>query len=255
MNHEPMIETTTESGASYSQRETELIRELVQSRLEQERKLEFESLDGYELPPRSQFSMLNKPAVSIKYGYFTFNMACIRLFEGVKHILTFVHPVKKRLTVVCCGEEESASVEWARLNNDEKWVNKSITNMELCEKLYRSLGWDRSCRYKVLGRVANSERGLVLVFDLLEAIMFTPQPAEYVDPQTGEVKKKQIKYYPDTYKDRIGKSYNDYVASQQMSLFESLEEYTGKTYGDAIQTLAAEPELVLVGEGGEPNGS
>jgi len=85
--------------------------------------------------------------------------------------------------------------------------------------------------------------------------MFTPQPAEYVDPQTGEVKKKQIKYYPDTYKDRIGKSYNDYVASQQMSLFESLEEYTGKTYGDAIQTLAAEPELVLVGEGGEPNGS
>lgn len=58
---------------------------------------ENESFEGYELPPRTQFSMLKKPAVSIKYGQLTFNMAAIRLFEGVKHVLTVVNTEKKRL--------------------------------------------------------------------------------------------------------------------------------------------------------------
>ena len=69
-----------------SVREISLIRELAQIRKEHKRELEYEKFDGYELPPRTQFSMLNKPAVSIKYGVMKFNMACIRLFEGIKYL-------------------------------------------------------------------------------------------------------------------------------------------------------------------------
>ena len=65
-----------------AQREQALIQELIKTKQEQKQELEFESFEGYELPPRTQFSMLKKPAVSIKYGKMTFNMACIRLFEG-----------------------------------------------------------------------------------------------------------------------------------------------------------------------------
>lgn len=32
-----------------------------------------------------------------------------------------------------------------------------------------------------------------MLFDLEEAIMFTPKPQEYADPLTGEMKKKQMK--------------------------------------------------------------
>ena len=38
-----------------------------------------------------------------------------------------------------------------------------------------------------------------MLFDLEEAIMFTPKPQEYTDPLTGEMKKKQIKFFPDVY--------------------------------------------------------
>ena len=55
-----------------SVREISLIRELTQIRKEHKRELEYEKFDGYELPPRTQFSMLNKPAVSIKYGVMKF---------------------------------------------------------------------------------------------------------------------------------------------------------------------------------------
>lgn len=75
-----------------------------------------------------------------------------------------------------------------------------------------------------MGRVSNSERGLILVFDLNEAILFTT-PEEYVDKKTGEVKKRQIKYYPDEYKERIGKTYKDYIEKYQLSFFEQLSDY------------------------------
>lgn len=103
---------------SFTAREFELIQELVRSCMEKNEELQYENFKGYELPPRTQFFMLKKAAVSIKYRQLTFNnMAAIRLFEGVKHVLTVVNTEKKRLAVVPCAEEESASVEWAALGD------------------------------------------------------------------------------------------------------------------------------------------
>lgn len=220
-----------------SVREISLIRELAQIRKEHKRELEYEKFDGYELPPRTQFSMLNKPAVSIKYGVMKFNMACIRLFEGIKYVLPILHPNKKRLALIMCPEEDSASVEWAR-QKGENWVNKDITSLEFVENIFRLMNWNRECRYKVLGRVANSDQGLCMLFDLEEAIMFTPKPQEYADPLTGEMKKKQMKFFPDTYRNRIGKSYNDYIADHQMNMFEDFIGYQGSAVLDESEREA-----------------
>ena len=225
-----------------SLREVELIRELAQIRKKKSEELEFEKFDGYELPPRTQFSMVKKPAVSIKYGEMTFNMACIRLFEGIKYILPIVNTAKKRMALIMCPEEDSASVEWARQKNGV-WVNKSISSLEFLEKMFRMMNWNRECRYKVLGRVANSDQGLVMLFDLEEAIMFTPQPQEFTDPMTGEVKKKQIKFFPDIYKGRIGRSYNDYVATHQMSMFENIVNYQGDEQAQAAIEATKDKKL------------
>ena len=218
-----------------AQREQALIQELIKTKQEQKQELEFESFEGYELPPRTQFSMLKKPAVSINYGKMTFNMACIRLFEGIQYILPLVNIAKKRLAVAMCVEEESASVEWARFKKNEVWVNKDITSVDFIEKIYQAMGWRRECRYKVMGRVANSDRGLILVFDLDEAIMFTPMKEEYEDPKTGEKKKRQVKYYPDLYKTRIGKSYEDYEQARQINLFEDIMSYEDGGPGEPPQ--------------------
>lgn len=220
------------TGQTYSSADKELINQLIKSRLEQKAQMEYEELEGYELPPRTQFSMLSKPTLSIKYREFTCNMACIRLFEGVKYVLPIVNRAKKRFAIVPCAEEESSSVQWAR-EKDGKWDNRTIVSLEFIEKIYAMMGWDRNCRYKILGRVANSSSGLILIFDLEEAIFFAPKATEYVDKETGKVIKRKAVYYPDEYKDRIGKSYNDYVAVRQMSIFEFLEGYVGKTYSDA----------------------
>ncbi len=231
-----MSQTNTEGSSAYSYQEQELIKQLVKTRMEQNDQLEFETFEDYEVPPRTQFSMLFKPAVSIKYKEMTFNMSSVRLFEGVKHILPIVSANKRRLAVIPLSAEEARSVEWARQNKKGEWCNKTIVSLEYVEKFYSLMNWNRECRYKVLGRVANSPRGLVLLFDLSEAIMFSKEAKEYIDPITGEIKRTKVIYYPDAYKGRIGQSYSDYVASQQLSLFDQFGELTGNTYSDEAGT-------------------
>ena len=58
-----------------------------------------------------------------------------------------------------------------------------------------------------------------------EAIMFAPKKEEFVDPVTGETKKRQVKYYQDAYKNRIGRSYTEYEQYRQLNLFEDFRAY------------------------------
>lgn len=218
------------SRQSLSAKEFELIRQLVQSRAGQGREMAYEELEGYEVPPRTQFSMLNKPAVTIKEGHLNFNMACIRLFANVQYILPVVNASKHRLAVIPCAEEEPSSIDWARVRADQKWVNKTITNHDLVSKIGAFMKWRKDGRYKVLGEVRLSPRGPILVFELDEAIMFAKQQVEYTDAETGEMrrKKKDIKYYPEKYRGKIGMAYSDYAEARQMNMFEDIENYFGQ---------------------------
>ena len=105
---------------NFTNNQQETIQALIRDTLaKQGVQLEYEDFEGYEVPPRSQFSVMKKPAVSIKNGQMTFNMACIRLFKGTPYIVPLLHSRKKRLAIIPCVEEENASIEWSRQKNGE----------------------------------------------------------------------------------------------------------------------------------------
>lgn len=122
----------------------------------------------------------------------------------------------------------------------DKWVNRSISCPEYVQSIYKMMNWNKDCRYKVYGRLANSERGLVLVFDLASAVMFDPLPEEYFDKHTGKMKKRIVKYYPDEIRMKLGRSYSDYEALQQRSSFESLSGYMDTSGGAVPATVSEE---------------
>lgn len=233
-------EKNINSPRGFSEKEFLLIQELVKTKLEQGSQMEFEQFEGYDVPPGTYFSMLKKPAASIKYGQIGFSMSCIRLFEGVEYILPMLNPKEKRLLVVMCKEEESSSVAWARIK-DDRWVNKIVTSPDFVEDIFKIMeNWDRKARYKVIGQTVMTDRGLGLRFEFKEALLV--QPEEYIDPKTGETKKRRIKYYPDQYKERYGKTYSDYMASHPTQDYEPFDDYItsslGKTYSDAMKDKA-----------------
>ena len=236
--------TVSDQTEGYTPKEQELIRQLVQERLGKKNAIEFESLDDYVVPPKMFFSMIKKPAVSIRANRLEFSMSAIRLFEGVQHILPMLSERKKRMVVAICAEEELSSIEWARLKKD-KWVNRSISCPEYVQNIYKMMGWNKNCRYKVYGHLSNSERGLVLVFDLASAVMFDPLPEEYFDKRSGKMKKRINKYYPDEIRMKLGRSYSDYEATQRMSSFESLSGYMDTAGSTVASTVSDEDEAAI----------
>ena len=235
---------TSDTIEGYSPKEQELIRQLVQERLGKKGAIEFESLDDYVVPPNMFFSMIKKPAVSIRGNRMEFNMSSIRLFEGVQYVLPMLSERKKRMVVAICAEEELSSVEWARLKKG-KWVNRNLTCPEYVQNIYKMMNWQPNCRYKVYGNLANSERGLVLVFDLTAAVMFDPLPEEYFDKKSGKMKKRINKFYPDEIRMKLGRSYSDYMAIQERSSFESLSGYQDTT-GDSVAATVSDEAAAAI---------
>lgn len=217
-----------------SEKEFVLIQALVKEKLEHGEELEYEKFDGYELPPSTQFSMVKKPTVTIKYGKIRFNMAAIRLFSGIKYILPMINGDKKRLAVVPRKEEESSSVEWARnRKKDDAWVNKDISSVDFVNKIFNMMGWKADCRYKIIGRIANSDKGLILLFDLEEALCFESEKKEVVNPLTGKTSVVNNKVYPKKYDGKIGTDYNDYMATESGGSFEDLTSYEENSLDDS----------------------
>lgn len=249
-NEEFTFNAVTESNLvgdkmeGYSPKEQALIHQLVQERLGKKNAIEYESLNDYVVPPKMFFSMINKPAVSIRRNRMEFSMSAIKLFEGVRHVLPMLSEHKKRMVIAICAEEELSSIEWARLKK-EKWVNRSISCPEYAQSIYSMMGWNNECRYRVYGHLSNSERGLVLVFDLSDAIMFDPLPEEYYDRKSGKMKKRVNKYYPDEIRMRLGRSYSDYEALQKRSGYESLSSYID-TNGATIQATISDEDAAAI---------
>lgn len=104
----------------------------------------------------------------------------------------------------------------------------------------------KDCKKGAVNLIFSQTRAyLCMLFDLEEAIMFTPKPQEYTDPLTGEMKKKQMKFFPDAYKNRIGKSYNDYIADHQMNMFEDFIGYQSSTVLDEPEREAGTTSIPI----------
>lgn len=85
--------------------------------------------------------------------------------------------------------------------------------------------------------------------------MFAPKKEEFVDPVTGETKKRQVKYYQDAYKNRIGRSYTEYEQYRQLNLFEDFGAYN-KEGKDRSIDLIGENQIENSMEGTEtPQGA
>ena len=77
-------------------------------------------------------------------------------------------------------------------------------------------------------------------------IVFSKANNNYrINPLTGEMKKKQMKFFPDAYKNRIGKSYNDYIADHQMNMFEDFIGYQSSTVLDEPEREAGTTSIPI----------
>ena len=167
------------------------------------------SYDGYQVVRKELFAHLRDPAIVIRKDSVTFNTACINGLEDVVYIHMMFNKELKRIVVEGCDENDKDALRWCVAKPDKR-KSRKMMGRPFSELVYREMGWEEGCRYKILGYRIQFEGKTLYVFDLNVPEVFlekkrkkkTDDDIEPSEPVTNQVEEQpevntRKGYYPD----------------------------------------------------------
>ena len=121
------------------------------------------------------FAHLRDPAVVIRNGNITFNTACINGLEDVVYVQLLLCEDEKKFAVKGCQENDKDALRWCVAKPDKR-KSRKMTCPDFTANLYNLMGWDKVCRYKVLGYRIVFDGETYYVFDLIVPEIFHEKP-------------------------------------------------------------------------------
>ena len=206
------------------------------------------SYDGYQIVRKELFAHLRDPAITIRKDSVTFNTACIEGLEDVVYIHMMFNRELKRIVVEGCDENDKDALRWCIAKPDKRKSRKMV-GKPFSELVYREMGWDENCRYKILGYRIQFEGKTLYVFDLMVPEIFherksrkkNEQASQEVaempneDAQNNNVAETEVNtrkgYYPDDVANTFGVPVEQHRADteiQQMDGYISVGILTGE---------------------------
>ena len=101
----------------------------------------------------------------------------------------------KRIVVRGCDENDKDALRWCIAKPDKR-KSRKMTCKPFSELVYKEMGWDTECRYKMLGYRISFEGETLYVFDLLVPEIFHEGRSGKME-QTRKMRKKQSLQIPE----------------------------------------------------------
>lgn len=106
--------------------------------------------------------------MTIRRDSVTFNNACISSLEGAVYVQILVHPIKKRIVIRKCEENDKDAIRWCIVKADKK-KSRKVTSRVFSAKIYELMNWRSDYRYKILSHKISFEGEELCVFELADA--------------------------------------------------------------------------------------
>ena len=192
------------------------------------------SYDGYQVVRKELFAHLRDPAIVIRKDSVTFNTACINGLEDVVYIHMMFNKELKRIVVEGCDENDKDALRWCVAKPDKR-KSRKMMGRPFSELVYREMGWEEGCRYKILGYRIQFEGKTLYVFDLNVPEVFlekkrkkkTDDDIETSEPVTAQVEEQpevntRKGYYPDDIANTFGVSVEQH---REETVFHRMDGY------------------------------
>ena len=197
------------------------------------------SYDGYQVVRKELFAHLRDPAIVIRKDSITFNTACITGLEDVVYVHVMFNSDLKRIVVRGCDENDKDALRWCIAKPDKR-KSRKMTCKPFSELVYKEMGWDTECRYKMLGYRISFEGETLYVFDLLAPEIFhegqkRKNGTDQKNAQETKPANTRKGFYPDDIVGTFGVPVEEHLKEsevQQMDGYVSVGMLTGKTIPD-----------------------
>ena len=197
------------------------------------------SYDGYQVVRKELFAHLRDPAIVIRKDSITFNTACITGLEDVVYVHVMFNSDLKRIVVRGCDENDKDALRWCIAKPDKR-KSRKMTCKPFSELVYKEMGWDTECRYKMLGYRISFEGETLYVFDLLAPEIFhegqkRKNGTDQKNAQETKSANTRKGFYPDDIAGTFGVPVEEHLKEsevKQMDGYVSVGMLTGKTVPD-----------------------
>ena len=123
--------------------------------------------EGYQVVRGEFFAHLHEPAITFNNCKISLNTACVNKLPDVNYVQILVNPKEMKLAVRPCSEDEKDSFLWCGLNKKNgKKKPRQITCRMFFAKIFELMEWNQDCRYKMLGKLIQSNNEHLFIFDL-----------------------------------------------------------------------------------------
>ena len=179
------------------------------------------SYNGYQVVRGEFFAHIKEPSITFNNCKVYVNAACINKLPHINFVHILVNPTEKRLVVRPCKEEEKDSFCWC--SNSVKRRPKQITCRIFFAKIMQLMGWNPDYRYKLLGKLIQTNSELLFVFDLKTAEIF-PR----IISEGNKSKTSRIPTYPENWKDQFSLPFEEHKKSLQINIVEGFAVFNLK---------------------------
>lgn len=169
--------------------------------------------DGYEVVRGEFFSHLYEPCITFNNFKVYMNTACIKKLPETDYVQILVNQEKKKLAVRPCSEDSKDSFRWCSAT--AKRTPKHVTCRVFYGKIIELMNWNPNYRYKLVGKLIQSNGQLLFIFDLTAPEIFTKRPK---DGEKSQASRKPV--YPAEWEHQFGVPVEEHQKSLQIDIFD-----------------------------------
>jgi len=199
---------------------------------------------GVELVDGELLCPTYKSKITLAIDGFTFNSACVRLFNDTQFIELVFDKQMQRLIILPSTPIKKESVKFALVKDNMNKPRKTAAR-KFCALLFDQMGWSVECRYRIMAIYQKLEGQELLVFNLDEAV-----EVQMTTIVKDDGKRKTIYEYllPVRFREHTGHDYGEVRERQRVNLddmFLFIDPNTGQTKPRQIVPKMPDAEDVI----------
>ena len=250
------------------QRNEQNSQEVISAR--EKRRQELESIfnpTNMKVIRKELFPSPRDPAVTFRNGSITFNTACINGLEDVVYVNLFFDENLGLFSVTGCDENDKQALRWCVAKPDKR-RSRRMRCPDFTDSLFKLMGWNMKCRYKVLGYQIQFDGKTYYVFDLNVKQVFNEKAKKGEEPvdEYGQIQQVDTRhgYYPEDIANTFGVPMEQHLKETEVSEmdgFVNISMFTGVREDKTDQQDASQQEpsneiggVVRPGDGGTYSG-
>lgn len=171
--------------------------------------------DGFQVVRGEFFSHIFEPSITFNKNKIAMNTACVRKLPEVEYVQMLVNPDEKKLAVRPCREDEKDSFKWRSGGDGKPPKPKQVTCKMFFAKIMSLMEWNPDYRYKLLGKLIESNGELLFTFDLK-----SPEIFQRTIMKDGKPKAARKPTYPEEWKNQFGMPVEEHRKSLQVNKIE-----------------------------------